>query len=302
MLINWFTVFAEAINFLILVWLLQRFLYKPILQAIDERAAGISAQLAAAEAKKSEAQQERDDFQHKNEEFDHARAALWKKSADEAQAERQRLLDVARQDADALRAKRQDALQVEQRHLNQEIIRWTQKEVFAISRKALTDLAGTSLEDRMRELFTRRLRELNADAKADFAKTLTPASEPMLVHSAFELSPEQRAAIQNALNETFAADVPVRYEVKPDVIAGIELTANGHKVSWSIAGYLARLEKSAGELLHEAAQPPSPPNGESKPVDDANAKPETSAKSQPASNGAPQRGPEPSVSTPQASA
>ena len=108
MLINWFTVIAQAINFLILVWLLKRFLYKPILHAIDEREKGIATQLAQAEAKKAEAQKDRDDFQHKNEVFDQERAALLKKATDEAKAERQRLLDEARKDADALRAKRQD--------------------------------------------------------------------------------------------------------------------------------------------------------------------------------------------------
>ena len=103
MLINWFTVIAQAINFLILVWLLKRFLYKPILHAIDEREKGIATQLAEAEAKKAEAQKERDDFQHKNEAFDQERSALLKKATDEANAERQRLLDQARKDADALR-------------------------------------------------------------------------------------------------------------------------------------------------------------------------------------------------------
>ena len=147
--INWFTVVAQAINFLILVWLLKRFLYKPILHAIDEREKGIAAQLAEAEAKKAEAQKERDDFQHKNEAFDQERAALLKKATDEAKAERQRLLDEARKDADSLRAKRQEALRNEQRNLSQEITRWTQKEVFAITRKTLADLAATSLEERM---------------------------------------------------------------------------------------------------------------------------------------------------------
>ncbi len=52
--IDWFTVAAQVINFLILVWLLKRFLYKPILAAIDEREKGIAAQLASAEAKKAE--------------------------------------------------------------------------------------------------------------------------------------------------------------------------------------------------------------------------------------------------------
>ena len=133
--ISWFTVTAQAINFLILVWLLKRFLYKPILHAIDEREKGIATQLAEAEAKKAESQKERDDFQHKNEVFDQERAALLKKATDEAKAEQQRLLDEARKDAGALRAKRQEALQNEQRNLGKEITRWTQKEVFAIFRE-----------------------------------------------------------------------------------------------------------------------------------------------------------------------
>ena len=96
MLIDWFTVAAQALNFLILVWLMKRFLYQPILHAIDEREKRIAAELADADAKKAEAQKERDEFQHKNEEFDQQRAALLTKATDEAKAERQRLLDEAR--------------------------------------------------------------------------------------------------------------------------------------------------------------------------------------------------------------
>ena len=162
MLINWFTVCAQAINFLILVWLLKRFLYKPILHAIDERERGIAAQLADAEAKTAEAQKERDDFQHKNQAFDKERAALLKKATDLASAERQRLLDEAKKDADALRAKRQEALHVEQRNLSTEIVRWTRKEVFAITRKTLADLSGASLEERMTDVFVGRVRALPA--------------------------------------------------------------------------------------------------------------------------------------------
>ena len=90
-------------------------------------------------------------FQQKIEAFpDQEREALLKKAADECNAERQRLLDVAHADADAFRAKRQEALQTEQRNLGMEITRWAQKEVFAIARKTLADLAGArSLEERM---------------------------------------------------------------------------------------------------------------------------------------------------------
>jgi F0F1-type ATP synthase membrane subunit b/b' len=128
--------------------------------------------------KKAEAEKERDEFQHKNEEFDQQRAALLSKAKDEAKAERQRLLDEARQAAEALRAKRQDALKREQQNLNDEITRRTREEVFAIARKTLTDLAGTSLEERMSEVFTRRLRELDGEAKEGLAKALKTSSDP----------------------------------------------------------------------------------------------------------------------------
>jgi F-type H+-transporting ATPase subunit b len=255
MLIDWFTVGAQALNFLILVWLLKHFLYQPILDAIDAREKRIAAELADADAKKAEAKKERNEFQHKNDEFDQQRAALLSQATVEAKAERQRLLNEARSEADALSTKRQDALKREQQGLNDEITRRTREEVFAIARKTLSDLAGTSLEERMSEVFSRRLRELNNDAKKDLAEALNTASAPALVRSAFDLPAEQRAAIQNALNETFSDEIKVRFETVPDVISGIELTANGRNVAWSIADYLTSLEKSVGELLMEPSKP-----------------------------------------------
>ena len=255
MLIDWFTVGAQALNFIILVWLLKRFLYKPILNAVDAREKRIAAELADADAKKAEAQKERDDYQHKNEEFDQQRAALLSKATDEAKAERQRLLDDARKAADALSAKRQEALRSDAQNLNQAIRRRTQQEVFAIARKALTDLATASLEERMSEAFIRRLRTIDGKAKEGIAAALKTASEPAVVRSAFDLPEAQRAAIQKALNETFSAEVPVRFETAPDLISGIELTTNGQKIAWSIADYLASLEKGVDELLKEKDKP-----------------------------------------------
>jgi len=249
MLIDWFTVAAQVVNFLILVWLLKRFLYKPILRALDAREQQIALTLADADAKKAEAKQERDEFQHKNEAFDQQRTVLLNQATDEAKAERERLLDQARQDANALRVERQDALKREQQHLNAEIARRTREEVFAIARKTLTDLAGISLEARISEVFARRLQALDHETKDDFVAAVKTSSEPVLVRSAFELSAEQRAAIQTALNATLSAEIPIRFETVPDVISGIELSAKGRKIAWSIADYLGSLEKSIGDLL-----------------------------------------------------
>ncbi len=77
----------------------------------------------------------------------------------------------------------------------------------------------------------------------------------MQVRSAFELPAAQQAAIQSALNETFAVDVPSRFETAPGMVSGIEISANGHKVSWSIEEYLASLEKGVDKLLQEPSKP-----------------------------------------------
>jgi F-type H+-transporting ATPase subunit b len=257
-LIDWFTVAAQALNFVILVWLLKHFLYKPILHAIDAREKLIAAELADAAAKEAEAHKQRDEFQHKNEEFDQQRAAGLKKATDDANAERHRLLDEARTAADALSTKRQETLTADAKNVARAVQRRTQHEVFAIARKALADLATASLEERLAAVFTRRLRELDEPTKTDLAKALKAASDSALVRSAFELPADQRAVIQHALDETFSADVHLRFETAPDLVSGIELAANGQRLGWSIADYITSLEQGVDELWNKKAEAPRP--------------------------------------------
>ena len=249
MLIDWFTVIAQAINFIILVWLMKRFLYKPILNAIDAREQRIAAELASADQKQVEAQKEHEDFQHKNEQFDQQRAALLAKATDEVQTERLRLLDEARQAAAKLRAELQQATKDEEEHLHQALRQRTRHEVFAIARKTLNDLAAVSLDERLVEVFIRHLYEMDDPTKASLAATLKSASELALVRSAFDLSDEQRGALQNAINLTFSLDARLHFETAPGLIGGIELSTNGQKLAWSIADYLISLEKDVDALL-----------------------------------------------------
>jgi F-type H+-transporting ATPase subunit b len=288
MLIDWFTVGAQVLNFLILVWLLKHFLYKPILNAIDAREKRIASELADADAKKSEAQKERDDFQNKNKVFDQQRSALLGKAADEAKVERERLLNEAHKDAGNLRAVQAAALRNDQKRLGSAITNLAKQAVFGIARKTLADLATVSLEERMGEVFTRRLREMDGKAKALRGAALKSSSEPAVVRSTFDLGAAQRAAIQNALNETFSAEIHIRFETSPELISGIELATNGQKVAWSIADYLASLGKGVDELLKKKdeaaaaeAKAESTPKVKAEPKAEAKTEPKPEAKVEP---------------------
>ncbi|WP_372826971.1 F0F1 ATP synthase subunit delta [Polaromonas sp.] len=253
MLIDWFTVGAQALNFLILVWLLKRFLYKPVLDAIDAREKRIAEKLADASASKAEALDESNEFRKKNEVFDQDRGERMQKMMDEIGVERERLLDEVRKAADALRIKRQEALENEQQHLHKELGRRTRDEVFSIARKVLTDLGGTSLDQRMSDVFVQRLRALQGQAKEKLSAAVKTADTAVLVKSAFELAPAQQEAIQGALTEAIAAENPIRFQTAPDLIGGMELSVGGYKFAWSIHDYLGSMEKSIAELLREGS-------------------------------------------------
>jgi F-type H+-transporting ATPase subunit b len=110
---------------------------------------------------------------------------------------------------------------------------------------------------------------MDKPAQAGLAEALRAASDPAIVRSVFDLPAAQRAAIQNAINETFSADIHLRFETAPELISGIELTTNGHKVAWSIADYLASMEYAVDELLKETDKP----RAKDEPESAANVKP-----------------------------
>jgi F-type H+-transporting ATPase subunit b len=248
-LLDWFTVGAQALNFLILVWLLKRLLYRPILAAIDAREQRIAKELADAAAKQAAADKQRDEFLRKNAEFDQQRAALLAQATDAANAERGRLIVLARQAADSVTAERRQALQSDLLTLQQTVRIRTQQEVFAITAQTLKDLATANLNACMVDTFTHRVRGLDAQAKATLAQAIHGSAAPAVIRSAFELPTDQRAAIQNALNEVFSTEVPLQFQTAPELVAGIELASNGQKVSWNIAGYLVSLEQSVDEVV-----------------------------------------------------
>ena len=255
MLIDWFTVGAQVLNFVVLVWLMKRFLYQPVLDAIAAREKRIADQIAAAAAKEAQAAAERQTFVDKNTAFDQQRAELLSRATAHANAEGQRLADEAQQAAVAQAAQRQQSLATQAGQLQQLIAGRAAKEVFAVARKALADLADVDLEERIVDVFLQRMNEMPVDAVNRLGAALKQGTEPARVRSHFELPAARQADIQDAVNARFSADVPLRFETAPDAVCGIELLAGGQKLAWTIAEYLRDLEHDVAALLVPPAKP-----------------------------------------------
>ncbi len=255
MLIDWFTVCAQAVNFLILVWLLQRYLYKPVLAAIDAREKTIATTIADAKTQETKAQAASEELRKRNETFDGERASLLSKAAADGAAERLRLIESARQDSQLLRVKLTQSLAAERAELGRQLSLGTQTEVFALTRKVLSDLAGVGLEDRMIEALIERLGALPEPQRLALA-----GAQTILARTAQDPSAAARAKLEAALREHLGPEVVVHFETAPEFVGGLELSVGGLKLAWSVADYLSTLAQDVATLAATAlaAAPEAP--------------------------------------------
>lgn len=260
MLIDWFTVGAQVVNFLILVWLLKRFLYQPVLSAIDAREQHVASVLAEAEKKDTEALAQRTKFELKNEKFDKTQEQMLLKARSVAETEQKSLIKNAKEAADALRKKYQISLAKEADDVKQILRNKTIKEVFAISRHTLQSMASKSLEKQMSEVFVAQIMALNSSAKTELRSALKDATAPshLTLRSAFDLNNAQCKAIQTAVEHAVGKKIELAYigsdKGTSELIAGIEITVEGYKLTWSIDHYLCAMERTLDRLLKESSK------------------------------------------------
>ena len=249
MLIDWFTVGAQVLNFAVLVWLMRHFLFKPVRDAIAAREAGIAATLAQADAAKAQAQEDKSAFERKNEAFARDRAGLLATATTDAATERTRLLAAAHEAADVVTTQRHLALVQQEKSLSQSLRKRTQHEVFAITRKTLAELANTTLEASCCEVFDRQLRALSGPRRDALASALRATDNAAQVRSAFELAQPEREMLQRCVNETFSIAATLQFATDPDIVGGIELSAHGCRFAWSISDRLDTFDRSVTDLL-----------------------------------------------------
>ena len=253
MLIDWFTVFAQIVNFLVLVWLLKIVLYKPILKVIADRQNEIAKQLNEAELKKKEADEECLLFQNKNKEFDEQKAERIKKLNEEIKQLQEHLKNEAKHDIEEQRTKWFSNLRNEKDEVLRNLSQRVQTELFSIMRKAMTDLADTDIQEQLVDVFLQRLKMLSQKEKDELLAGLH-ASRAMQVRVARDASENTRNKIKAAVQQEFEQEFDIHFVVLPELIGGIELTVKGQKISWNIADYLSSLEQLINEVLYKNAE------------------------------------------------
>lgn len=254
MQIDWFTVGAQIVNFMVLVWLLQHFLYGPITRAMDRREAAIAARLQDAEDRKRAAESEATAYREKQAALEDQRDQWLGAAREEADALRRSLEEEARHEVAAKRGDWLRQLVDQQRTFLEDLRRRTAEYVVALARRALGDLAEAGLEDQIAAVLIDRLGGLDRDARKRIVDACRDAGAPVVVRSAFDLSALRRRRITKAIHEALGEAVHVVYERSEEITCGLELKAGSQSLIWSLDGYLDSLEdRLAGELGELAA-------------------------------------------------
>lgn len=253
MLINWFTVVAQIVNFLILVALLKIFLYDRIIAAMDRREDRIRSRLETAEEKQAEAERERRTYEERRREMESRRGEILKSAREEAEEKREALIEAAREEADALQRRWRDTLEADQEAFLRELRTQASQGVYDVARRTLKDLARADVHNQAVDLFLERLDGLDDDERRRMAESAA-AEGRLRVRTGFPVDDAQRERITEALGSHFGEDISPEFETDPDLILGISLRTADRKLAWTVADYLADLEEKARRALDEQSR------------------------------------------------
>jgi F-type H+-transporting ATPase subunit b len=242
-LIDPFTVGVQIVNFLILVWILRRVLYGPITRAMAAREARIREELDKASRLRAEADAEGQRYRELTAAFESERTSRLADARGELETWRQEHMQAARQEVEGLRQRWQQALDQEKDAFNADLRQRAGREVLAVARRALHDLADSGLEARVIDGFLARLARLGPDDRAQLVAAAR-RDDGVSVRTAYPLEPPDEARLREGIAAALGEEITLRFDRSPDLVSGVELRAGGIKVTWALGDYLESLEEA----------------------------------------------------------
>jgi F-type H+-transporting ATPase subunit b len=239
--LSWSTFALEIVNFIILVWILKRFLYKPVLDTIARRRAGIQKTLDDARAMQDGAEALSAKYENRLEAWEceqrEARQALTRELDEQRERRLQELeteLERVRREAALADAHRQETL-------TRELERSAIEESARFAARFLERLAGPEVNQRLVDLVIDELSEAPAEALGALSDVGAPSSAPIRVTSAYPLADRQCQRLQHALSAALRRELQLEFEQDEKLVAGLRITVGGWTLGLNIQDELRGL-------------------------------------------------------------
>ncbi|WP_421902294.1 ATPase [Maridesulfovibrio sp.] len=235
MLLDWFTIFAQILNFFVLIALLRLFLYKPIVEAMQERQEHVAQETHALREARAEAQTLNMELRRKREELDNREADVMAEIHAEAERWREQVMDSARGEVETIRREWLAALEREKESVALNLRKKLIHEVSATAARIVQDLSGSDLEQLILSGFMQRI--------DNEARGVDCGNSEILIRTGFEHTDLQEQSLKQLLAELFPVQNERIFSTDPRLGLGIELIAGDRKWEWNLSSYVNELEQ-----------------------------------------------------------
>lgn len=221
---DWTTFTLEIINFLILVWILKRFLYRPILGVIAQRRAGVEKMMADAKRIGVEAGELKQHCERELAQWEKDKETAQARLREELAAERERLMAALEIEIAEERERRRVLDERREHDFRRAVEEQGIAQGAAFSARLLGRVATPELEARLYALLLEDLRGLRAEDRRAMAEAAAAPGLQLEVQSAFALDEDRRAELARALAEATGKTLPVEYRENPELLAGFHVS------------------------------------------------------------------------------
>jgi F-type H+-transporting ATPase subunit b len=229
-----FTFAAQVANFAILVWILSKVLYGPILRAIEAREEAFAERRGELETFERACLALREELESEVEEFRTNIDANYEKASEEVNLKRDEELRKVRLEIERSEQKWLDSLAEKRQAFLKEIRHKTSRAGLQVAQRILRDVASLeSIQEAALEVFLGRIGDLELTG-------------PTLVRSSTALSEDEKRRVQRGLDD-------VVFEVDPDLILGLEVVNNGTRYGFSAQAHLDAFESDLNAVLSGSA-------------------------------------------------
>jgi F-type H+-transporting ATPase subunit b len=218
------------------------------MQTIKKRQTMIDARWEDAEIAQQQAQREADTYRQQQQKLQQQEETMTAQMRNKVEQEHNQLLTKARQEVEEMQRKWKKSLLEEQNDFIRCLRQQIAEQTYVIARQALQDLANADLEQQIIANFTQRLQEIDENQRQIITKSLQNSSQPIIIKSTFEISPENRQKIIQALQIQVINNHPLEFQTSPDLICGIQVKLAAYVISWNLDDYLQTLESQFKQL------------------------------------------------------
>ena len=241
--IDYFTFFAQIVNFLVLILLLKFFLYGQIIKAMDEREKRIILRLQEAKDLKDEAENEIGTYRKNIRELSEKRESMLMEARKEAQTVSEELIKKARSEVNESKDKWFEEVERQKKIFLTDLRRRSGEKIYSITRRVLQDLANDELEIHIINTFIKRLETMGEKEKEAIKEFIRNPQEKINIKSSFAIPGTLPERIKEAIRDQIGNEAKFRFEIEPGLLCGIELYTRDKQISWSLGSYLDTLEE-----------------------------------------------------------